>query len=134
MQALKTLIDKFYKIDSTFIRFVFVGCLNTAFGMGVYCLCIFVGCPYYLATLISNVLGMLFNFKTTGTLVFKNNNNKLIIRFVMCYLLVYVINTLFVKSFILLGINDYYSGIIATPITALCSYILLKKLVYNEKN
>lgn len=134
MQALRTLIEKFYKINSTFIRFLFVGCFNTAFGMGVYCLSIFVGTPYYLATLISNVLGVLFNFKTTGALVFNNNDNRLIFRFVLCYVLVYIVNTLFVKGFILLGINDYYSGIIATPITALCSYTLLKKLVYNEKN
>lgn len=128
------LLAEFYKIDNTFIRFIFVGCLNTAFGMAVYCLCIFFGCPYYLATLISNILGVLFNFKTTGVLVFKNHDNKLIIRFILCYVLVYFANTIFVKILILLGFNDYYSGILATPITALCSYSLLKFLVYNEKN
>lgn len=127
-------LDKFFKVDSTFIRFIFVGCLNTAFGMSVYCLCIFVGCPYYLATLISNVLGVLFNFKTTGILVFRNNDNKLIFKFILCYAFVYLVNTLFVKGFILLDLNDYLSGILAMPFTALCSYMLLKKLVYNEKN
>lgn len=134
MQTLSSFLEKFYKIDSTFIRFILVGCLNTAFGVGVYCFCIFIGIPYYLATFISNVLGVFFNFKTTGSLVFKNRDNRLIVKFILCYVLVYIANTLFVKSFMLLGLNGYYSGILATPITAICSYTLLKKLVYNEKD
>lgn len=134
MLSLNSILQKFYKIDSTFIRFILVGCLNTGFGVGVYCLCIYIGIPYYIATFISNVLGVLFNFKTTGTLVFNNSDNRLIVKFILCYVLVYIANTLSVKAFMLLGLNGYYSGILATPITAICSYTLLKKLVYNEKN
>ena len=39
------------KIDSQFIRFVFVGILNTAFGYGVYCLMLWIGLSYWWATL-----------------------------------------------------------------------------------
>lgn len=134
MGRFSILTSKFYKINSTFIRFICVGCLNTGFGLGVYCLCIFCGIPYYYATLISNVLGVLFNFKTTGVLVFKNNDNRLLFKFIMCYVMVYVANTIFVKCFLLLGLNSYYSGIVSTPISAICSYLLLKRIVYYEKD
>ena len=64
--------DIWQKVDNQFVRFVLVGILNTAFGYGVYCLMLWIGLSYWWATLIANVLGVLFNFKTTGVLVFKS--------------------------------------------------------------
>jgi putative flippase GtrA len=124
----------FHHIDSKFLRFIIVGVINTLFGLGVYCLCIFLGIPYYVATVISNVAGVLFNFVTTGNLVFENGDKRLFGRFVACYVLVYIINTLLIKLLLVFGINDYYAGIIATPVVALCSYGLLKNFVYNDKH
>ncbi|MBQ8045896.1 MAG: GtrA family protein, partial [Bacteroidales bacterium] len=69
-------------ITPEFIRFVLVAILNTLFGYGVYSLLVFLGLHYSVATLGSTVLGVLFNFKTYGVLVFKNTSNKLIFRFV----------------------------------------------------
>lgn len=122
----------YHILDIRFIRFVLVGCLNTAFGVGVYCLCIFLGTPYFIATLVSNILGVLWNFKTTGRLVFKNDDNRLIARFAACYVVIYIVNTLIVKLFIFSGLNDYWSGIVATPVVAVCSYTLLKSFVYKK--
>ena len=122
------------KIDSRFIRFVFVGVLNTAFGFGVYCLMIWIGVPYWWSTLISNVLGVLFNFKTIGILVFENSSNRLFFRFVSCYVLAYGLN---VGIIYLLthsaGLNDYWSGLIATPFVALFSFFYQKLFVFNHK-
>ena len=109
-------------IPNKFVRFLFVGGLNTAFGVGVYCLAIFLGLPYFVATLLSNVLGVLFNFITTGNLVFHNGNPRLIFRFVACYVVIYFVNTAVVKLLLVAGLNSYWAGILATPIVALCSY------------
>ena len=128
------IVQKYYDtVSNQFVRFVLVGGINTAFGVGVYCLAIFIGLPYFIATLVSNVLGVLFNFFTTGNLVFRNNNPKLIFRFVLCYILIYFINTAVVKLFITIGFNSYWAGILATPIVALCSYFMLKYFVYRQK-
>ena len=130
-----SILQKYYDtVSNQFLRFILVGGLNTAFGVGVYCLAIYVGLPYFIATLLSNVLGVLFNFITTGNLVFRNNNPRLIFRFVACYVLIYFINTAVVKLFINLGLNSYWAGILATPVVALCSYTLLKLFVYRQKN
>lgn len=127
------IIQKFYDVvDSQFLRFILVGGLNTAFGVGVYCLAIFIGLPYFVATLVSNVLGVCFNFITTGNLVFRNNDPRLIFRFVTAYVVIYFVNTFVVKLFIELGMNDYWAGIIATPVVAICSYTLLKYFVYRQ--
>lgn len=133
MKSLIKIQHLFLTIENKFIRFILVGGLNTAFGVGVYCMCIFVGFPYFIATLVSNVLGVLWNFKTTGKLVFENGDNKLIFRFFACYLLVYLINTGVVKLLLIARLDSYWAGILATPLVALCSYSLLKNFVYNEK-
>ena len=120
-------------IPNKFIRFLFVGGLNTAFGVGVYCLAIFIGLPYFIATLLSNVLGVLFNFVTTGNIVFENGNPRLIFRFVLCYIVVYFVNTAIVRALIFAGLNDYWAGILATIPTALFSFFALKTFVYRKK-
>lgn len=132
--TIKDIIQKYFDVvDSQLLRFVLVGGLNTAFGVGVYCLAIFIGLPYFVATLVSNVLGVLFNFLTTGNLVFRNSNPRLIFRFVACYVVIYFINTAVVKLLLVAGLNSYWAGILATPIVALCSYYLLKTFVYKHE-
>lgn len=135
MEKQNSIIQRYYDLVSNqFLRFILVGGLNTAFGVGVYCLAIFIGLPYFIATLLSNVLGVCFNFITTGNLVFRNNDPRLIFRFVSAYVVIYFVNTAVVKAFILLGLNSYWAGILATPVVAVCSYGLLKHFVYRKKN
>lgn len=130
--SIKDFIDTYYDMVSCqLLRFVLVGGLNTAFGVGIYCLAIFIGLPYFMATLVSNILGVLFNFLTTGNLVFRNSNPLLITRFVACYVVIYFVNTAFVKLMLMAGFNNYWAGILVTPIVALCSYGLLKYFVYR---
>lgn len=121
-------------LNMEFIRFVLVGCLNTAFGVGVYCLMIWIGVPYWWATLAAHMLGVLFNFKTIGILVFRNSSNRLFLRFVSCYVLAYGLNVGII--WVLLhttGLNDYWSGIVATPFVAVFSYFYQKMFVYKRK-
>ncbi len=121
------------RIDSQFIRFIFVGVLNTAFGYGVYCLGIWIGLSYWWATLVANVLGVLFNFKTIGVLVFENPNNRLFFRFVLCYVLAYFINVGIIKLFTqFTSLNQYISGFIAIVITALFSFFFQKLIVFRK--
>lgn len=129
-------IEIFHKyVQNKFIRFIFVGGINTVFGLGVYCLMIWIGLSYIWATLISQILGVLFNFMTTGTLVFENNDKKLIFKFILCYVLTYFINVGINRVLQLaFGLNEYFSGIVAIIISALISFLILKFFVYNDKS
>ena len=84
--------------NSKLIKFLLVGMINSLFGYTVFSLLIFLKLlDYNIALLIATICGVLFNFKTTGTIVFKNGNNTLIIRFITVYLFIYVINLLFLQ-------------------------------------
>lgn len=121
-----------HAIDATFIRFVLIGLLNTAFGVGLYCLFVYWGIPYRVAVLLSTILGVLFNFKTIGTFVFKNTKNRLIFKFVAAYVIVYFINIGLIHLLLeLSNLNEYIAGIIVTPIVAIASFVLQKRFVFN---
>ena len=136
MSHLQKGINLFHKyIQNKFIRFILVGGLNTAFGLGVYCLMIWMGFSYVWATLVSQILGILLNFITTGTLVFENNDKRLIFKFVFSYVVTYFFNVGLNKIFqVTFDVNEYISGIGAIIISALISFYILKLFVYNAKS
>lgn len=122
-----------YHIDWKFIKFLFVGGLNTAFGYGVFALLLFLKLHYSLALLLSTVVGILFNFKTTGIIVFKNHDNSLLFRFFAAYAIVYVLNVWGLKLFDLIHFNMYWAGFILLFPMAVVSFILMKKFVFVSK-
>ncbi len=130
ISALKTLCEKF-NISWRFIKFLFVGVLNTLFGYAVFALFNFLGLHYTLSTLLATVLGILFNFKTTGCIVFKNGNNKLLFRFVLVYSFTYIFTIAALYGFRTLNMNNMYINYaLLLPVNAMLSYILMKKFVF----
>ena len=139
-------------IDKKFIKFLFVGCLNTLFGYLMYVIFISTPLKREYALLLAYMVGVLWNFKTTGVLVFKNNNNKLIFKFISAYVITYFINLLglnFVNSAgwgkalanwtlnILnietkLNLIKYFDQIILVLPIAIISFVLFKTFVFKE--
>ncbi|MBO7227894.1 MAG: GtrA family protein [Bacteroidales bacterium] len=128
---MRKLIQKY--ITAEFIRFVLVAILNTLFGYGVYTLLVYCGMHFSLATLISTILGVLFNFKTYGILVFKNSSNKLIFRFVLVYCVVYLCNIGGIALLKTLGMSSYLAGAVMLVPVGLLGFILNKIFVYSKK-
>ncbi len=126
----KLLIEK-YNISWRFTKFLFVGALNTIFGYSVFALFNFLNFHYTLSTLLATIIGVLFNFKTTGVIVFKNGNNRLLLRFVSIYTLMYLITILELKMFVLLNLTNMYVNyaIVLLP-NAMISYFLMKRTVF----
>jgi putative flippase GtrA len=116
------------------LRFLVVGGINTLFGYGVFALFILLHMNYMLAALLGQVCGVLFNFKTYGTFVFKNKNNRLILRFFGVYLVTYLLNIGLLKVFNLYGVNNLIAGgIILLPVT-LIGFSLNKRFVFRNIN
>jgi putative flippase GtrA len=122
------------------LRFFAVGGLNTAFGYGVFALLIlsnhhFEVCSpeveLILAPLISQICGILFNFKTTGTMVFRNKNNWLIFRFFVVYAITYLLNYGLLRLFESFGIGRLLGGAIIVLPLSLLAYFLNKRYVFN---
>jgi putative flippase GtrA len=125
-------ISKIYAERPQFVKFLFIGGINTLFSYALFSLLIRSGLHYTMAVLLATCLGVLFNFQTTGKLVFKNTNNKLIIRFIAVYAITYFVNIAIIKFAGHFIENLYIRGGIATIICAFIAYLLNKYLVFQS--
>lgn len=116
---------------SQFIRFLFVGFINTIIGYGVFALLLYSGLHYSLALFLATLFGISFNFKSTGIFVFNNKGNKLIIRFAAFYMVLYFINLAFVSAISLVIDNNYISAAITLLPMAAISFLMNKRFVFK---
>ena len=115
------------------VKFLLVGIMNTAFGYGLFALFIYLGLYYPLAVLFSTILGVLFNFKTIGKLVFGSSDNGLIFRFILVYIITYFLNIFFLWLFKWLGFdNMYINGFLLLIPLAAVSFLLNKFFVFRR--
>lgn len=119
-------------LQNKLVRFFIVSGLNTVFGYGLFALLIFIGVAYPLALLIGTIAGILFNFKTIGVVVFKNNNNILIFKFFGVYGITYLFNLGGLALFKSIDFNIYWSGAILLIPIGLLAFLLNKIFVFNK--
>jgi putative flippase GtrA len=113
------------------VRYLSVGGLNASLSLGVYYFAlVLLGWPYYAASALSVVSGVIVGFKAHGALVFKGSGS--FIQYVGVWSALYLAN---IASIWLIRdyTGDYWAPIILLPITVLTSYFLLKKLIYKTK-
>jgi len=119
-------------LDKRFIRFLFVGGINTLFGYALFAFLIYLKFHYSLAVLFGTFLGILFNFRTTGKIVFNNMDNTLLWRFVGVYAVTYLVNVACLKVFDIYKVNILFAGaLLVLPVAAL-SFLLQKKFVFPQ--
>ena len=114
-----------------FLRFLVVGGINTVFGYTVFAIFILLQLHYVIAALLAQICGILFNFKTTGTIVFKNRNNRLILRFFGVYLITYLLGIGLLKVFDMHNVNILVAAAIGVLPMAVVSFLLMRKFVFK---
>lgn len=122
----------FYFWNNQFFRFLFIGGVNTLFGYSIFVILVFIKLHYSLALLFATILGVLFNFKTLGIVVFRNDKNSKIIKFFLVYAMLYFVNVFFVAGLKYLGMGTYSAGAFAVLPVAALGYVLNRKLVFNN--
>ena len=128
---------KKYK-DLTIFRYLVAGVINTfvGFGLGVLLL-LTLPFHYALTVFLSTFLGVCFNYFMSLKYVFraKSSNYKIILYFSI-YFLMYLVNMLLMYILInQFGMNDIISFIIGAPFIIGLTYLLQKKLIFqDEKN
>lgn len=123
-----------FQIDFLFIKFVLVGIVNTMFGYGLFALLLFCNIHYALASILATIISVLFNFKTTGTLVFENKDNSRILKFISVYCLTTILSISGLKIAKIFGLNLYFAGFVLTGIMAIVTFILQKKYVFKKED
>ena len=115
------------------LRFFVVGSVNTLFGYGAFALLLWCGLHYALATSLATVAGIVFNFFTTGRLVFEGTRGFVdLLRFVVVYGLVYLVNIAALAFFDHQGVGPYVVGLILVVPMALLSYVLMHRVVFRK--
>ena len=119
-------------LNYEFIQFCFVGVINTAFGYILYAIFIFLDFEYSIALAFATFIGAIFNFKTTGIIVFKNKKNVLIFKFICMYVFLYFFNLVLLNLAISFLANKLYSQIISLPGVVCMNFFVSKYWVFNK--
>jgi putative flippase GtrA len=120
-------------ISTQFLKFLVVGGLNTVFGYLLFAGLIWAGLHYSVALFLATCIGVLFNFKTTGALVFKNSCHTLLVKYVALYIGIYFFNLGLMKILHLFLNNFYVVGLLTILPCALLSYFFSKKYIFVKK-
>lgn len=120
-------------LSGKFVRFLFVGGLNTMLNYGIYALLIYFGLGYSLATTVAFISGLVINFKTQGRFVFNSNSNRPFFLYVTSWLGIYMTNLWLLGLLIANGMDSYLAGALMVPPIAVLSFFVLKYLVFREK-
>lgn len=126
----KELCDRIW--GNRFIRFLFVGGLNTLFGYSVFALFIYLGLNYVIALTLGTIIAILFNFKTVGAIVFESHDNKLIFRFFAVYGVVYLFNLIGLRIFNSFHISNYIAGAVLLFPAAVIGFLLNRRFVFRK--
>ncbi|MEH2238945.1 GtrA family protein [Nostoc sp.] len=121
-----------YYPSKRFIRFLIVGVINTFFGYSLFALLLLLNLRYEIASLVSILCGVFFNFKTIGVIVFKNKNNTLVFKFIGVYAIIYLMQIFLLKQLIAYKINLFLAGALILLPLALVSYTLNKIFVFPK--
>ena len=114
-----------------FAKFLVVGALNTAFGYGVFALLIVAGLPPMPSLVITYVVGGIFNFVTTGRLVFGHGHPSALLRFLAVYVIVFLANAGLYEVLSASGMGPLLAQAICVPIMAVLAFVLFKFHVFN---
>lgn len=123
----------FYFWDNQFFRFIFIGGVNTLFGYSVFSLLVYCEVHYSLALFFATILGVIFNFKTIGIIVFKNGKNNRVIRFIAVYVILYFLNLVIIWVLKNMNTNIYVAGGIAVLPVAFIGFYLNKRFVFGKE-
>ena len=117
--------------DRRLLRFGLVGILNTGLSYAAYALLLSFGLNYAAANLGALIIGIITGFRLQGVLVFRNRSWRPLFRFVVMWMLLYVINVMSIRLLLGLGASTYLAGaVMLLPMVAV-SYLVQKFLVFR---
>ncbi len=118
-------------LSARFVRFLAVGVINTGFGYGLFALLTWLGLNYPAAIAVATMAGVMFNFQSTGRLVFGGAPRRVLARFVGAYGLIYLLNVAGVALLVRLGFNVYLANALVLLPLAVAAYMILRVFVFQ---
>ncbi len=116
----------------TFLRFLAVGGLNTAFGYLGYATFVLIGAPIWLAVTSSTMLAILFNFFSYGGLVFGDTSYRLLPRFLAFYACLGGLNFVLLRVLIWGGLGPLWAQALLLPVLAGVGFVGMRRFVFYK--
>ena len=112
------------------LLFIVVGGLNTLIGYGLFAVFYLLSHQRQASLVAATVIGVLFNFFTTGRLVFANHGYRMLFPFVLVYAVVLALNMAALEALARAGVSTLGAQAIALPILAAVTYLLNRYIVF----
>jgi putative flippase GtrA len=120
------------KLDSTLIRFVLVGLVNSAFTLVVFALLETVTGSHLIAAVLAVPICVLFAHATTGRLVFAVPGYGTLLPYVVVYGALGAINAAIIHVFVMGGFAPIWGQVFAFPVIGVLSYLASKNFVFRR--
>ena len=105
---------------------------NTVFGYSVFAALLFTGLHRALALLLATCAGVVFNFFSTGRMVFGNRDLSRLPRFVAAYGIIYLFNLAVMEILVAAGANTYVAGAGSIVLATVAAYALQSRFVFSR--
>lgn len=116
------------------VRFLLVGGLNTLFGYGLFAIFYLVSQHRQMSLVAATVVGAVFNFFTTGRLVFADRGFRMLLPFLLGYALVLAANMTLLEGLSRLGLPALAAQAIALPAVVALSYLTNRYVVFARRS
>ncbi len=118
-----------------FVKFLAVGVLNTAFGVAVYEVLVYLGMAPQPALALAYFIGIIWNYFTHGKIVFENQGFGKFPAYLGSYFLIYLLNAAGLYLMLQAGVSKFVAQpilavIMAVPTFFLLSYVLTGRVPY----
>ena len=123
-------LDK--EVLNELLRFLIVGLFNTVLSFGIYILCLYFGMNHWGANLFALLFGVVIGFRSNGVLVFRNYKTSLWLRFLLSWVVIYVLVSSIIGFIIDEGIDSALAGVYALPFSAALSFLMQKYFVFRR--
>jgi putative flippase GtrA len=122
-----------------FVKFLFVGVLNTAFGYAVYAVLILIGLAPQPSLAIASFIGVLWNFGIHKRLVFDTQGYRRLPHYILGYCFVYAINATALAVALRAGLHPLMAQALLILPMALLAFVVVSlaltgALPFGRKN
>lgn len=116
-----------------FLRFLVVGAINTLFGYAMFALLYLATGMHNVAVVAATALGIVFNFFTTGRIVFGNRSWRRFLPFVAAYGFALGLNLVVLNLLLLGGVTPLVGQAICLPVVVISAYLVNARLVFRDR-
>ena len=116
-----------------FARFLAVGVLNTAVGYALFAATIYLGFGPFWGAVVSTAIGVLFNFRSIGWIVFRRSELTLLPRFLSVYVAQCAVNIAGLHVLTGWGLSPLLAQLMLVPFLATGTYLAMRSFVFRDK-